>query len=213
MLTPYQRKFFRLCILISIFLPCWKYAKKDDRSHPSKCRLIALLSCLSKHTEMNLNIKIHKHLSHSKLVSYPQNGLSKRRSTGYLFAFLNNFWLSSLSCLGEVCCFRFIESFCQSQTKVIQLKLPNYELYISLCIAIYNLLSSSSIYIVVDGHFSLYESINSDVLQRSVISILVSMTLLCSTPFFHQTIHPTEIGQLIKGWGCLKRNLWLCYYL
>ncbi len=91
----------------SIFLSCRNYAyvqpvpKKGDRSNPSSCRPIVLISFLYKAFETILNRKFLKHLSSFNLLSDHQYGFRKGRSTDDLLAFLTDSWSSSLSCFGE----------------------------------------------------------------------------------------------------------------
>ncbi len=100
-LTPCLVKLFRLCLSISIFPSCWKYAyvkpvlKKGNQSNPSNYLPIALLSCLSKAFESILNRKIQTHLSTSDLPSDRQYGFRKGRSTGDLLSLLTDSWSSS----------------------------------------------------------------------------------------------------------------------
>ncbi len=95
-LTPYLVKLFRLCLTTSTFPSFRKYAyvqpvpKKGDRSNPSDCHLIALLSCLSKAFESILNRKIQKPLSTSDLQPDRQYGFRKGRSTGDLLSLLTD---------------------------------------------------------------------------------------------------------------------------
>ncbi len=195
-LTPCLVKLFRLCLSISIFSSCWKYAyvqpvpKKGDRFKPSNYRSIALHSCLSKGFETILNRKIHKHLSASNLLSDRQYGFRKGRSTGDL-AFLSNSWSSFLSSFGDT--FSIVldmsKAFNRVWHKALLSKRPSYGFYPSRWTFTFSFLSDRSISAVVDGHCSTPKTINSVVPQGSVRSptlfLLFIIDLSCTQYIIH----------------------------
>ncbi len=177
-LTPCLVKLFRLCLSTSTFPSCWNYAyeqpvpKKGDRSNPSNYHPIALLSRLSITFESIINRKIQKHLSISELLSNRQYGFRKELSTGDLLSLLTDSWSFSLSRFGETfsVAMDISKTFDRVWHKSLLSKLPSFGFYPSLCSFISSFLSSRSISAVVDGHCSSPKSINSGILQGSVLS-------------------------------------------
>ncbi len=177
-LTPCLVKLFHLCFSTSILNSCWKYAyvqlvpREGDRPNSSNYQSIAILSCLCKAFEMILNKKVFKHFSSSNLVSDHQYGFWKGCSTGDLLAFLINSWSSCLSIFGETfsVALDILKAFDKVRHKYLLFTLPCYGFYPSLCTFISSFLSGRFISAVVGSHCSTPKSINSGVLQGSVLS-------------------------------------------
>ncbi len=150
--------------------------KKGDRSNPSIYRPITVISCLSKAFETILNRKFLKHLSSFNLLSAHQYGFRKRRFTGDLFAFLTDFWPSSLCRFSGTFAITLdiSKAFHRVYYNALLSKLPSYGFYPAVCYFLFSFLSGSSIAAVVDSHCSTPKPINSGVPQCSVLS---------STPF------------------------------
>ncbi len=197
MLTPFLVKIFRFCLSTSTFPSCWKYAdiqpvsKKGDRSNPSNCRAIALLSCLSKAFETIINRKILKHLSASNLLSDRQYWFRKGRSTGDL-VFLTGSWSSSLSRFGETFAVAsdMSKAFDRVWHKSLLSKLPSFGFYPSLCTFISSFLSGRSISAIVEGYCSTPKPINSGVPQGSVLSPIMLPPFLSFMVTFMLTALP-----------------------
>src|ERR1044072_3127835 len=147
-------------------------AEQGDPSQPSNYRPISLTSVLSKVFESILNRKIWKHLNSSNLISDPQYGFRKKRSTGDLLSLLSDSWSSALRNFGEsfAVALDISKAFDRVWHKALISKLPSFGIYPSLCDLLSNFLSGRSIAAVVDGHRSSYKFINSVVPQGSVLS-------------------------------------------
>ncbi len=179
-------KLFHLCLSTSTFPSCWKYAyvqplpKKDDSSNPSNYRPIALISCLSKAFETNLNKKFLKHLSSFNLLSDRQYRFRKGRSIGDLLVFLTDSWSSPLSRFGETfaVALDITKAFDRAWHKALSSKLPSYGFCSAPCSFLSSFLSGRSIAAVVDDHCSNHKTIISGVPQGSIISPTL--------PFIHQ---------------------------
>ncbi len=180
-LTPCLVKLFRLCLSISTFPSCWKYAyvqpvpKKGDPCNPSNYRPIALISCLSKVFETILNTKFLKHLSSFNLLPNHQYGVRKGRSTGdhrNLLAFLTDYWSSSLIRFGETfaVALDISKAFDTVWHKALLSKPPSHGFYPTLCSFLSSFLLGRSIVAVINDHCSAFKPINSGVPQGSVLS-------------------------------------------
>ncbi len=218
-MTPCLVKLFHLCVSISTFPSCWKYAyvhpvpKKGDRSNPSNYRPIALLSCISKAFESILNRKIQKHFSTSDLLCNRQYGFYNGRSTGDLLSLLTDSWSSPLRCFCETfsVALDISKAFDRVWHKSLLSKLPPLGVYPSLCSFISSFHSSCSISAVVDGHCSSPKPINSGIQQCSVLSptlILLFINDLLSVkklpyPFIFWWIH-FALFDLVTGLTKLK---------
>src|ERR1044072_9439083 len=68
--------------------------KKGSRSDPSNYRPIALICLLSKIFETLLNSHLLDHLESHSLLSDPQYGFRRSRSTGDILSYLTDLWSS-----------------------------------------------------------------------------------------------------------------------
>ncbi len=154
--------------------------KKGDRSNPSNYRPIALSSCLSKAFESILNRKIQKYLSTSDLVSHPQYGFRKGRSTVDLISLLTDSWSSSLSRFGETfsVALDISKAFDRLWHMSLLSKLPSFDFYPSFGSFVSNFLSDSSVSAGVDGHCSSPKPINNGVPQGSVLSLTLFLLFI-----------------------------------
>ena len=192
-LTPVLNKLFS-AFLQSWYIPFFLESRsrflsppKGEKSDPSNCHPIAITSLISKTMETIITKQLVAFLESNNLLPDHQYGFRKARYTGDLLAYAVHVCLSALESYGKSIAISLdiSEAFDCVWHKGLLAKLPMFGLHHTLIQWIASFLFDRSIAIRSDSFISKAHSINSSVLQGSVISpvlfILFINNLLSST--------------------------------